>query len=383
LQVKPQEVKVVSQVLANAILNQRAPNIVGAFQQGQESGRKGRARQLAGAVLSSGGEGIDELSTLDPELALTIGEQIRARNANDINDYVRDARIGLASLNANDVQGFLSFGQQRLNNLRLQGRDTTQTENIVNMVARGDVDQARQILAATVGVIDRSKTSSEERMFANLTEGMSKEDVDKAKRIKLRLDAPAGTSAQERIAIDPTLASQVAGSQAEIQGRKTGAAELARLSAQERLKPGVESLVTSAKERAKAAAKDESVARSNQKALNVYESAVSGLLEDFETASTGPIAGLIPAIGEDERVLEASINIMRPVIKGVVREAGEGTFSDQDQELIDQLIPSRNDTDEVARRKIKRLDAFIRSKLSGSDSGSAVSESGVVVEVDF
>lgn len=194
----------VSSVLANAILNQRTPDIVGSFQRGQEIGRRGRARTLAGEALKEGGgESLDELFNVDPEIAFTIGEQINARNAQDINNYIRDAKIGLDHLNAGDVQGALNFGQQRIAALKLQGRDTTQTENFVNLLATGQEDQARQILAATVGTIDQSKRPASLIQRDRLLEDLQSDnpEVAESARIALKLSAPArgGPTPEEQV----------------------------------------------------------------------------------------------------------------------------------------------------------------------------------------
>ncbi len=60
--------------------------------------------------------------------------------------------------------------------------------------------------------------TAKQREFAGFTAGLSQEDTEQARRIELGLDPRAGTSAQERIASDPTLTTAVAESEAEIKG---------------------------------------------------------------------------------------------------------------------------------------------------------------------
>jgi hypothetical protein len=115
----------VSPVLAQAILQQRAPDIVGEFQRGQEFARQKKVRTLAGEALrSGGGESLKELQGLDPEVALSLGEAIKAQSGADIGDFIRDAGIGQRMLQQGNTQGFLSFADQRIEKLRFQGRDT-------------------------------------------------------------------------------------------------------------------------------------------------------------------------------------------------------------------------------------------------------------------
>lgn len=367
----------VSSVLAQAILNQKAPDLVGSFREGQEIARQGKVRELSGEALEGSQGALDELAGLDPEIALNLGETIRAKSAKDINDYIRDAKIGLNQLNNGDVQSAKSFAYQRRDSIKQRGGDTTQTDEFIALLESGDIETARQTLQGFVGVLDQAKDSAETQEFKFKTEGLSEEDKIKAKRISLGLDPRAGISAQERIAADLSTTQQVADSQATIKGASAGASERAKLGAQASIKPQVDAAIEFAKQNAKNAANALKTEKSDKKALNVYEAAMSGLTESFEDASTGPIVGLLPAIANDDRVLEAAISIMSPVLKGVIREAGEGTFTDNDQKQIDNLMPTRKDNREVAKKKVELLDAFVRSKLSGGQQQEAAPQSPI------
>jgi len=148
----------VSSVLAQAILNQKAPDLVGSFREGQEISRQGKVKELSSLALKEGGgESLDQLIDLDPEVGLALGEHIGARSAKDLNDFIASAKIGLNQLNNGDVQGFISFGEQRIATLKQQGRNTTQTEEAINLAKSGDVEGARQRLQGFVGSIDQAK----------------------------------------------------------------------------------------------------------------------------------------------------------------------------------------------------------------------------------
>lgn len=60
--------------------------------------------------------------------------------------------------------------------------------------------------------------TAEERAFKGLTAGLPQSDIDRARRIRLGLEARAGSSKEERLARDPELAQQVADSQSLIKG---------------------------------------------------------------------------------------------------------------------------------------------------------------------
>lgn len=148
----------VSSVLAQAILSQEAPDIVGAFKEGQRTVREDKTRELAGKALSGGG--IDPLlSELNPEVAFALGEQLRARGAQDISDFLRDAQIVKSKLDAGDVQGSLQFSQQRRNAIANRGGDTTQTDQFISTLSN-DPEQARQELAALLGSVEQAKTTA-------------------------------------------------------------------------------------------------------------------------------------------------------------------------------------------------------------------------------
>lgn len=148
----------VSSVLAQAILDQKQPDIVGSFKEGYREAQAQEVKRLAGLALQEGGgQALDELAGLDPEIAMALGEQLRARSAQDINDFLRDSKIALAKLNAGDVAGTLDFAKQRRGILSMQNRDTTQTDQVIQNLESGNVDQVRQELMALHGAVDQAK----------------------------------------------------------------------------------------------------------------------------------------------------------------------------------------------------------------------------------
>lgn len=184
----------VSSVLAQAILNQNAPDIVGAFKEGQREAREAKTRELAGQAITTGQ--IDPLlAEISPEIAFSIGEQIRARNAKDISDFMRDAQIAKSKLDAGDTQGALQFSIQRRNAIRNRGGDTTQTDAFISTL-QSNPEQARQELNAFLGSVDQTKPSALVE-FETLTAGLSPEETERAKRIRLGLEARQGITAEQ------------------------------------------------------------------------------------------------------------------------------------------------------------------------------------------
>jgi hypothetical protein len=151
----------VSPVLQQAILNNRVPDLLGAFDIGRGEQRQQKTRELSGQALQSGGgDALKELQGVNPEVAMAIGESIRAKSALDINDFIRDARIGKNLLDTGDQQGFLSFARQRSNVLRAQGRDTSQTDRFIDLVNSGQVGTAQQELNAFAESIEGARSVS-------------------------------------------------------------------------------------------------------------------------------------------------------------------------------------------------------------------------------
>lgn len=220
----------VSSVLAQAILNQDVPDIVGSFREGEEIARQQKVRELSGQALA--GEGIDPLlGEIAPEVALALGEQLRARSAKDISDFLRDAGIARSKLQAGDVQGALQFGMQRRNAIKLRGGDTTQTDEFIQAIQQspeGALDQ----LNALFGSLDQAKPAAiieRDRLLQDLKSEDPK--VRRSAEIALKLAAPArgGLTPSEQV----DLARQKSLARAEVELQTAGDIERLKASQKE------------------------------------------------------------------------------------------------------------------------------------------------------
>jgi hypothetical protein len=222
----------VSSVLAQAILNNDGPDLVGSFREGQEISRQSKIKELSGQALKGNEGALDELSGLDPEIAYGLGETLRARSAKDINDFIRDARIGLDQLKNGDVQGAIAFGYQRRDSIKQRGGDTTQTDNYISLLESGDIESAMQGLQGLVGSIDQAKQPSSiverDRLLKDLES--PNENVRKSAEIALKLSAPAksGMGADEQV----SLARRKAQARAEVELGTAG--DIERLKAEQK-----------------------------------------------------------------------------------------------------------------------------------------------------
>lgn len=118
-----------------------------------------------------------------------------------------------------------------------------------------------------------------------------------------------------------------------------------------------------AKEGVKAAAGAAETERSNSAAYSAYESGMRGLAESLGKTTTGPVAGLLPAFSDEARIADGAIAAMAPILKQMFRSAGEGTFTDNDQKLLMDMIPTRQDGPAVQRAKFSNIDSIVRAKL--------------------
>lgn len=181
------------------------------------------------------------------------------------------------------------------------------------------------------------------------------------------ITARAGTTTGlERRSTDQQLGDQVA----DQVGREAGSKEYAKLTAQFDLKPKVAAAVTLAVENAKDAVVLQKEQRSNERALSVYDSAMANLTQSLGGTLTGPGAGWIPAMTANAQIAEGAMAAMAPVLKSIFRTAGEGTFTDKDQELLEKMIPNRNDLPEARAAKIAGIDAIVRAKLGTSQQAT-------------
>jgi hypothetical protein len=63
---------------------------------------------------------------------------------------------------------------------------------------------------------------------------------------------------------------------------------------------------------------------------------------------------------------------MAPVLKQLFRAAGEGVFTDKDQELLIQMIPTRETNPEARKAMLDNIDAIVRAKLGKGAAGNTV-----------
>ena len=146
-------------------------------------------------------------------------------------------------------------------------------------------------------------------------------------------------------------------------GEEAGAKEKGKLDTQLKLLPEVKAAVTAATKKAESLAVIAEENRTNQKSWDVFNVSMGNLAEALGGTSTGPFLGWLPAITANQQISDGAIAAMAPVLKNLFRSAGEGNFTDQDQQLLMAMVPSRTDKPEARAVKIKFIAETVAAKL--------------------
>lgn len=363
----------VSPSIAQAILSQQAPDVVGSFRAGREQTRQSDIRRLSG-LAASGEEGsIQDLIALDPETGLALGEAIGARDARSIKSFIESAGVTRQMVEGGNIQGAIDFASQRLEILKRSGADTQQTEGILNLL-QTDPARALNELRAFESSINQSRglTAGQQERAALLKDLESDDpNVRKSAEIALRITAPAAGSAAQTIAAEGT-AEEIAKSQAIIEKEKEGAKLEARL----KFKPQIASAVKLAEEeagergdiltdlsRARAALPGLEIAVEQLRELsNIATSTFGGRVFDVALKETG--FGSTKGATARAKFIAVVNNQVLPLLKPTFG----GSFTVQEGEALKATM---GDPDASPADKMAQLDAFIDQKFRDIESKEA------------
>lgn len=108
------------------------------------------------------------------------------------------------------------------------------------------------------------------------------------------------------------------------------------------------------------------------KATQLYQpfaTQLQGVRDAFAGTGTGPLVGQFKGLTASSQKAQAAAKILEPLLKGVVRDAGEGTFTEGDRAQIQDMMPKETDYPDVVVFKTEWLDKFVRGKLGVPESG--------------
>lgn len=286
------------------------------------------------------------------------------------NARTEDAFQVNALIKAGDIEGAQAYVVDMIRAREFAGFDASHSKDLLNAL-RSDPNAALQKTEAVIAaaqakgriagssVVDQRHT----RLLEDLQSG--DEDTRRAARIALGLDPRAVGSADMTIA-GTGATDEVAASNAVIAGAEEEAKTEARLSTELELKPEVERAVEYARGQATAVLERAGNDRSNARALAVYDAGIKSLAEKMGLTTTGPAVGIFPAVTANAQAAEGAVAIMAPILKQLFRVSGEGVFTDRDQQLLLDMVPTRKDHPEARTAKLEMIDAVVRAKLGPS-----------------
>jgi len=82
--------------------------------------------------------------------------------------------------------------------------------------------------------------------------------------------------------------------------------------------------------------------------------------KDFKGVGPGSLLEYLPTPARKR--FDAAGNGMRPLLKPLIREPGEGSWTEGDQALLDSLIPTGSAQDSETEERINNIRALIRDK---------------------
>ena len=125
--------------------------------------------------------------------------------------------------------------------------------------------------------------------------------------------------------------------------------------------------VETAKENVSATGDYRQTEEHNRSSWDIYKVGRNGLMSGLEGTDTGYWAGKIPPMTAGQQVAEGGVAAMAPILKQLFRASGEGIFTDKDQELLLDMIPTRDDLPAARNAKMENIDIIVRHKLKVDD----------------
>lgn len=346
------------------IATQQAPNLLGAIQQGQQIGQGFQKQNAQNRLLQMQQAGATPQDLAQAGFAAQglQAQKIEAgTQAAELAEQQKDVKNALAATaGATTIE---DFNQRIMNSTLLDDEDKQQAIELgpqglaklgEQFGAKGVQFGGQQTFKDTKGNLffgttkRNTQTGQVESVLAPIS-------GDAQPVGQVSLVSPLGQTVAEKLKTDVQTASAT-----------ETAKETAKLTAQYKLKPQVEAAVSMAIGKAKADIDIAGENRSNSIALNMYDTATTGLVSALSGTETGPVVGFLPAVTANQQIAEGAVAAMAPILKQLFRGANEGTFTDKDQDLLLQMLPTRKDRPDARAAKLANIDAIVRAKLSSS-----------------
>lgn len=253
--------------------------------------------------------------------------------------------IGNAMLSMSQDPRLQAMGVQGLQQAQARKLATEKTNKTIEALRKMGMPEAQidmlaqnpDLLKVAFSEMYKSKygtgTPADQQSFEALIKGMSPEDKEKARRIKAGLDPRAASSLSIPMQ-DLFMRGYMT------QGGKGAADEE----------------IASAKKIAE-----------RESGMRMFEFGLANLEERLLGTTTGKIAGLFPAMTENQQLADQAVNLMAPILKQTFRAAGEGVFTDKDQELLLGMLPNRGTSPAAIQQAIQSIQMLVELKLKTGD----------------
>lgn len=106
------------------------------------------------------------------------------------------------------------------------------------------------------------------------------------------------------------------------------------------------------------------------KTYGTYQTAMKAVGDSLANTTTGPVLGRLPAFSSEQQIAEGAVAAIAPILKQLFRSAGEGVFTDKDQALLMDMVPTRADRQDVKDAKIANINAIVAAKLGIAPAGA-------------
>lgn len=309
-------------------------------------------------------------------------------------------------LEQQDYGGAQSLAQDRLEAINQLGGDPSHTAEIARLMQEGQYDEAiarltrADDIAVANGLLpavgmggEGTPSNVQEFLFWQSLPPDQQKQYMQVKRAQQIIDMGGGASGivegSQAIPITQQpgqtigeVRADVAGAEAGLAGATSAASAAGQLGQELAFKPAIEAGVTEAKltteagikpkmeadiarsvDMAKAGVLEAAKAKDATKLFAAYDAAINNLSTALGATETGPLIGQLPALTSNAQAASGAQQVLAVAIKGLVRTAGEGTWTDSDQRMITDMMPTRKDTPQSRAQKLVYIDQYIRAKL--------------------
>lgn len=367
---------------ANILLQGRVPDATASFGQGAQIGQQIRQAPARSRLFESQIQG----QNLQNQAAQQ--ERLKQEQLFQLGDMAQDAMMIRPIIESNDPLRADIALEQRIQKIKDRGGDPSHTVALRERLKSGDIQ-------GTLGELDNVITTA--NRFGVIGGGAGGRTTyapqpmyDEAGRF-IGLGIPtvdqSGVQSMQPVpgserALDPLrlaagreqIGVQGYGQRRDIEAGTAGdiaaGSARGRLGVESEIKPRLEASIEQATSDVKTSAEAALQAKRHKKAFDAYSAGVGNLAKSLGATTTVPGMSFIPALTSDAQIAEGAVSSMAPILKDIFREAGEGTFTKDDQAVLLNMLPGRGTLPAARDAQLKNIDVIVRAKLGMPQVGA-------------